>query len=70
MKVYLVAMDTYLDNYGSQIETFGVYTTKERAIERCNELRKCMFVPENVEDCIHELEVNKDENIYLGGYIE
>lgn len=70
MTVYLVAMDTYFDSYGSEIEVFGVYTTKERARERYNELMNRMPVPANIEDCIHELEVNKDENIYLGGYVE
>ena len=39
MKVYIVAEDTYTQSYGAEIELFGVYTTKEQAEKRYNEIK-------------------------------
>ena len=62
MKVYVLTADTY-ESYGAQIELFGVFTTKEKAEKRANEMKL---------DCPDISVVNVDENEhgYLGGYIE
>ena len=72
MKVYVVAEDTYEESYGAEIELFGVYTTKERAEKRYNEIKTGN--EENyiydAEYGVYEIELDKDCRIYLGGYAE
>ena len=64
MKVYVLTADTYEDNYGSSIELFGVFSTKEKAQKKANEMKLA---------CYDISPVNIDENeepIALGGYID
>lgn len=64
MKVYVLTADTYDEPWGSQIELFGVFTTKEKAQKRANEMKL---------DWYNIYPVNIDENekpSYLGGYYE
>ena len=72
MKVYIVAEDTYTQSYGAEIELFGVYTTKEQAEKRYNEIKTGN--EENyiydAEYGVYEIELDKDCRIYLGGYAE
>ena len=72
MKVYIVAEDTYTQMYGSEIELFGVYTTKQQAEKRYNEIKsgneeKYIY---DGEYGVYEIELDKDCRIFLGGYIE
>lgn len=66
MKVYVLTADTY-DNhyfYGSEIELFGVFTTKEKAENQASKMKL---------DYYDIISVYVDENkgrFYLGGYIE
>ena len=72
MKVYIVAEDTYTQSYGAEIELFGVYTTKEQAEKRYNEIKTGN--EENyiydAEYGVYEIELDKDCRIFLGGYAE
>ena len=72
MKVYVVAEDTYEESYGAEIELFGVYTTKEQAEKRYNEIKTGN--EENYtydsEYGVYEIELDKDCRIFLGGYAE
>ena len=64
MKVYVLTADTYEDNYGVDIELFGVFSTEEKARKKANEKKLA---------CYDISPVNIDENeepIALGGYIE
>lgn len=72
MKVYVVAEDTYKGGYGSDIELFGIYSTKEQAEKRYNEIKtgnEDKYLYEG-EYGVYEMELNKDCRIDLGGYIE
>ena len=85
MKVYVVAEDTYEESYGAEIELFGVYTTKEQAEKRYNEIKtgseekykefkvKTGNEEKNTYDAeygVYEIELDKDCRIFLGGYTE
>lgn len=63
MKVYVLTADTYVGNWGSEIELFGVFSTEEKAEKRASEMKL---------DCPNISVVNVDENEhdYLGGYAE
>ncbi|ARM66702.1 hypothetical protein AM4_043 [Lactococcus phage AM4] len=64
MKVYVLTADTYNGPWGSEIEFFGVFSTKEKAQKRASEMKL---------DCPDISVVNVDENDvqgYLGGYYE
>lgn len=72
MKVYVVAEDTYEESYGAEIELFGVYTTKEQAEKRYNEIKtgnEENYIYDS-EYGVYEIELDKDCRIYLGGYAE
>ena len=64
MKVYILTADTYYDNWGSEIELFGVFSTEEKAKHYANKMELYNFDI----DQINIDEVGKQ--IYLGGYIE
>lgn len=64
MKVYILTADTYYDNWGSEIELFGVFSTEEKAKDYANKMELYNFDI----DQINIDEVGKQ--IYLGGYIE
>lgn len=64
MKVYVLTADTYNGPWGSEIEFFGVFSTKEKAEKRASEM-KLDYPDISV--------VNIDDNNvqdYLGGYYE
>lgn len=64
MKVYIVTADTYNRPWGSEIEFFGVFSTKEKAEKRASEMKL---------ECDDIFVVNIDDNNvqeYLGGYYE
>ena len=69
MKVYVLTADTadtYDKRYGASIEIFGVFSTKEKAQKRANEIKLEL-------DDYKISPMNIDENerpSYLGGYIE
>lgn len=64
MKVYVLTADTYEDNYGSSIELFGVFSTKENARNKANEEKLVCYD-------ISPMTIDKNEEpSYLGGYIE
>lgn len=64
MKVYVLTADTYDDGWGSEIELFGVFSTKEKAKKQANEMGLYNYDI----DQINIDEIGKQ--IYLGGYIE
>ena len=85
VKVYVVAEDTYEESYGAEIELFGVYTTKEQAEKRYNEIKTGNEEKYNdikiktgneenytydAEYGVYENELDKDCRIFLGGYAE
>ena len=72
MKVYVVAEDTYEECYGAEIELFGVYTTKEQAEKRYNEIKTGNEenYTHDAEYGVYEIELDKDCRIFLGGYAE
>lgn len=70
MKLYIVAFDDYIGDYGANISLYGIYDTKEKAIKRLEELFEKMFVPEDYNDAIKEIELNQNTYVDLGGYIE
>lgn len=64
MKVYVLTADTDDGSWGMKIELFGIFSTKEKAQKRANEMKL---------DCPDISVVNVDENDvrrYLGGYYE
>lgn len=64
MNVYVLTADTNNDSYGVVIELFGVFSTKEKAQKKANEMKLA---------CYEISPMNIDENekpIELGGYIE
>ena len=65
MKIYVLSADTYNRGYGSEISLFGVYESKEIAEEKMVELSNKSYYPK-----ITEVELNKDTEEYLGGYVE
>ena len=64
MKVYILTADTYYDNWGSEIELFGVFSTEEKAKKQAYEMELYNYDI----DQINIDEIGK--RIYLGGYIE
>lgn len=80
-KLYLVYGDTeYETAYGISINTFGVFDTKEKAIKqkKKKEYKKLAtnyyndpdYQSFNISFSILEMDLNKDIDKYLGGYIE
>lgn len=65
MKVYVVTADTYNDDYGTDISLFGIFTTQSKAEQRKLDLSKLGYDVD-----INETTINKNCEIYLGGYIE
>lgn len=64
MKVYVLTADTYYDNWGSNIELFGVFTTEEKAENQASKMKLYYYD-------IHSVDIDETkENFYLGGYIE
>lgn len=64
MKVYVLTADTYDENWGSSIELFGVFSTKEKAEKRASEIE--LDYPD-----ISVMDIDENEEpSYLGGYIE
>lgn len=65
MKVYVVTADTYNDDYGAAISLFGIFTTQRRAEQRKSDLEKLGYGVD-----INEITIDKNCEIYLGGYVE
>ncbi|WP_282670844.1 DUF7336 domain-containing protein [Lactococcus cremoris] len=64
MKVYVLTADTYDENWGSSIEIFGVFSTKEKAEKRASEIE--LDYPD-----ISVMDIDENEEpSYLGGYVE
>lgn len=63
--VYVVTADTYHGGYGAEIELFGVYTDEETAKKRCEDIQKMEYYAK-----IEKVRLNKNCDIYLGGYYE
>jgi len=84
MKLYVVYGDVWFEGYGSEIVLFGVFTSKEKAIEAKEVKEKEYFKKETTQNKNHTLverlndivfdilEVNSDKilNEHLGGYTE
>lgn len=83
MKLYVVYGDVWFEGYGSEIALFGVFTSKEKAIEAKEtkekeyfkkETTKNLFTlvekPEDVVFNIAEIDSDKILNEHLGGYVE
>lgn len=64
MKVYVLTADTYDGNWGSNIELFGVLTTKEKAKKQASKMNLLYY------DIISVDIDETKEQFYLGGYIE
>lgn len=64
MKVYVLTADTYDEDYGSNIELFGVFSTKEKAKKQASEMKLNYYDISSV-----NIDETK-EHFYLGGYIE
>lgn len=64
MKLYVISADTYEDSWGSMISIFGVYDSLEKAKVAIEELNDRYLYS------INEMELNKTQEIYLGGYFE
>ena len=81
-KVYLVYGNTYFDEYGAYINTFGVFSTLEEAEKVKKQKEDEYFEREStaiysyvedrseVEFQIMEIEVDKAIDCQLGGYAE
>lgn len=65
MKVYVVTADTYNCGYGGDISLFGIFTTQRKAEQRKLDLLKLGYDVD-----INETTIDKNCEIYLGGYIE
>lgn len=64
MKVYVLTADTYNENWGSNIELFGVFSSKEKAGKQASEMELDYYD-------IHQVDIDETkEHFYLGGYIE
>lgn len=66
MDLYVVTADTYTDFYGAEITLFGVFDTEEKAIECVEELKGNNFRAY----LITKTQLNKNIEMYLGGYYE
>lgn len=58
--VYLVTANTWDGGYGASIHTFGVYSSEEKAKE----------VAQKHNGSVNIIEIDKEINKYLGGYVE
>ena len=65
MKVYVVTSDTYNDCYGADISLFGIFTTQRKAEQRKLDLSNLGYDVD-----INETTIDKNCEIYLGGYVE
>lgn len=66
MKVYVLTSDTYDDYYyyGSEIELFGVFSTKEKAKKQASEMKLDDYD-------INQVTIDEPkEQLYLGGCTE
>lgn len=84
MKLYVVYGDTYLDEYGSEITLFGVFTSKKLAMiaqkeaedryyEKCKNDKYTIrpnFTRGKVKFRTKEISVNQAIDEWLGGYAE
>lgn len=84
MKLYVVYGDTYLDEYGSEITLFGIFTSKKLAMtaqkeaedryyEKCKNDKYTIrpnFTREKVKFRTKEISVNQAIDEWLGGYAE
>ena len=61
MKVYVLTADTCDENWGSEIELFGVFSNKEKADKLADEMQ-CDISVVNIDEV--------EEPKYLGGYCE
>ena len=62
MRVYLVHNNT-CENYGYNAHVYGIYNTRDRCLDNC--------VSPTFDDMdIVEFELNKDTDVFLGGYEE
>lgn len=66
MKVYVVSANTWLDGYGSQISLFGIFRDKNKAESRKKKLKE----GHGYEAQIDEVWMDRNSEIYLGGYVE
>lgn len=64
MKVYVLTADTYDGNWGSNIELFGVFSSKEKAKKQASTMKLHYY------DIISVDIDETKEQFYLGGYIE
>lgn len=84
MKLYVVYGDVWFEGYGSKIVLFGVFTSKEKAIEAKETKEKEYFKKETIQNKnftliekpddivfdIAEIDSDKILNEHLGGYTE
>lgn len=84
MKLYVVYGDVWFEGYGSEIVLFGVFTSKEKAIEVKEAKEKEYFKkettqnknytlvgkPDDIVFNMMEIDSGKILNEHLGGYIE
>jgi hypothetical protein len=64
MKVYVLTADTCDESWGSKIELFGVFTTKEKAENEASIMELYCYD-------INQVTIDEPkERLYLGGYIE
>lgn len=80
-KVYLVCGDTYFGPYGSNINIFGIFNSKELADKAKTQKENDYFKNEKRQkhtwvkrEDVHfeviEMEINKMTDYIIGGYIE
>ena len=68
MKVWVVTGDAHIeDRYGAEIEIFGVYDNKKKALERIKAIEEKGLV---AYARISEISLNKSIEEYVGGYEE
>lgn len=69
MRVYLLHNNT-CEKYGYNAHVYGIYSTREKAEKAMNRcLDNCVSPTFNDMDIV-EFELNKDTDIFLGGYEE
>lgn len=61
MKVYTLSVDDYEGLYGASIVLLGVFSSKELAEKRAEELGYPLYI-------IKKVEIDKPVDEYLGGY--
>lgn len=64
MKVYVLTSDVYDEGYGSLVELFGVFSTKEKAKKQASEMKLVYYdiIPVDIDET--------KVSTYLGGYVE